>query len=310
MTPYEILERARAARFRPAENPEDLFGEFRSLAHHTFEGGELWSDWAPLISKMGEGDLERLAEYFEQHWKIKDHFQDPIEAIHHEFCYRAAAVYFELVRDEAEDGILYPGDNATYEVEFAFEDPASEEVIAAVKEKLGRPLPTHLERFARDHSAGIDSDGEQMWFFFGEDAYVPMTFAQFDLESCGVDDEYTDGASTREGRFALLSWTLEQLLASKKDTFELPRGRYEEIVAQYEGGAYPAGMLEDAIVIDFYFEGNHGDNVTFIPTHGPLANCIIIWSSYGHTMGTGGRVSCNLDFTFGDYIIELFSFFE
>ena len=70
MTPYEILERARAARFRPAENPEDLFGEFRSLAHHTFEGGELWSDWAPLISKMGEGDLERLAESTGDAWVV------------------------------------------------------------------------------------------------------------------------------------------------------------------------------------------------------------------------------------------------
>lgn len=315
MTPSELMEHAQAARFRPAEKPEDVFGELRSLAHHGFDGGEVWEDWEPLFQAVSDGDRERLVEYFANHWHTEEVFGEPLDAIRSAFVFRVALAHYKACAAEAQDGILYPLGDKRYEVDWYFEPPASEADILALKAKLGVALPRQLATFAREVSAGIDSDAEQLWFFISgdEDAYLPTTFSAFDLESCGVDDEYTDGASTREGRFALLSWALGKIIdpSSKQTSVKIPDDFYEQV--QQDPSSHtsaPIEHIERAVVLDCYFEGNHGDDVTFWIQEGPLAGRFVTWNLYGHSMGTRGTIHSSPRFCFGDYLLEWLENFE
>ena len=251
-------------RLRPAQLSGQAdaarWGELRSLAAHRFEGGERWSEWEPVL--MGfedEAEREAAHAHLARAWGLDPQTERGLDALRAEFQLRVMEAHAPKARRLDRWGLL--------------SQPAAEAQLQAWEQRWSMALPKGLRRFMSRVCAGLLMEDEQVMFNLmqlGSPQEPPL------LCPYGVHlRAWSDGDDMTGWQRDALERVLGELEAQDQ-----PRQLWPPL--DPEGPRAPQ-TVESLLILEAFFEGNHGDWQHMLITQGPLAGRMLHGSDVIHS---------------------------
>lgn len=244
-TQIALHGRELAERIRALDTDEAKWGEVRSFSTHIFTGAEPWVVWERFFEGWSSPESAQAAiDYLARAWQVDE---PGIDGLRHEFKYRVIKGFIGQLRAQFElDEILLP--------------PVSADALTAWEAEREVELPQYLRRLLTELSAGYDLKDEQMLFDFHDESF--FTTHRVHMEEGHMDEQPWYPEALKQ-----VLWRFER---SPEQIFvELPQ-HWEQPAPKQLGQ-----VADSMVLVEAYFEGNHGDNASYVITQGPLTGRVM-----------------------------------
>ena len=262
------------------ETDEAKWGELRSWSTHTFTGAERWELWEPLFHGWSAPDVEQAAiDYLARAWQAAE---PGLDGLLHEFKYRVLKVFIGQLRAQVDlDDCLLPA--------------VSVDEVEAWEAARGVELPHSLRRVLTELSAGYDLKEEQVLFDFRDEAFFALH--RVHMEEGHMDEQ---------------PWYHESLLYALS-CFELAptAGPIKplQVLEEPVPAEHISQVADSMVLVEAYFEGNHGDHALYLITQGALAGRLLLINDMYHAAEDGEGCTFALGSHVADWLLDEW-FFE
>lgn len=257
---YATMHEDRVCPGDPASSHEALWGELRSVCERPLTGGEMWDEWRPLFEAFRQDQRDVMCHYMQERWTL------PVTS----FADLEQSFLFEVLRVNVEQfraqklPVIKPA--------------LGEQGMQAWEQQAGVRVPEPLRTFAVQVSAGEYFDGEfgMFDFSFFHEQMSTFGYAVEELSDDDPDTFFVDALN-------VLAGAIECFATSPKPMHECEGAR---AMANIPGNT---DVARDALVVGWYFEGNHGDWTDLLITSGPLMGDVVRFDSLVHANGMWGE---------------------
>lgn len=252
--PSQLKDARRRPGARDVWDAESAFGEVRALAHEGFTGGELWSEWVPVFRAFKARRNVEVGAYVREVWETPTPLTS-LQDLRRAFIYSANRAWIEAFRGRGVSLFL---------------EPASPEQLSDWEREHALSLPPYFRDFLGTIGAGAELTPEHRLFALGEAEFaVPLRpVASWTYP-------------TAQNNLKLLTNAIDHLMRHPSE-----RSVREEDLKELPPTALAQTMAETAVVLESYFEGNHGDHEMYLLSCGPRAGETLVASDVHHMDGT------------------------